>query len=207
MQQDKPAVEAELLDQEQADAAEASDTEASAAGETPEGSAEATGEQTPQPENDTMPDLGEALRLAELRAEEHHDAWLRAKAETENVRRRAQEDAAKATKFAAEKFAQAMLPVKDSLEAALNAENSTLESLREGVELTLKQLESGFGGAEIREENPIDARFDPHLHQAISAIESDAEPNTVINVLQKGYLMSDRVIRPALVVVAKAKGA
>ena len=101
----------------------------------------------PSPEVDTMPNLSEALRAAELKAEEHHDAWLRAKAETENVRRRAADDVAKAHKFAGEKFAQAMLPVKDSLEAALAADNATLESLREGVELTLRQLESAFGGA------------------------------------------------------------
>ena len=166
-------------------------------------------EQAPEaiPEVDTMPDLGEALRAAELKAEEHHDAWLRAKAETENVRRRAAEDVAKAHKYAGEKFAQAMLPVKDSLEAALATDNATLESLREGVELTLRQLESAFSGAQIREENPLNARFDPNVHQAISAIEDDAEPNTVINVLQKGYVMSERVIRPALVVVSKAKGA
>lgn len=156
---------------------------------------------------DTMPDLTEALRLAELKAAESHDAWLRAKAETENVRRRGEEDVAKAHKYAAEKFAQAMLPVKDSLEAALATENATLESLREGVELTLRQLESAFGGASIAEENPLNTRFDPNLHQAISAIEADAEPNTVITVLQKGYRMSERVIRPALVVVSKAKGA
>ena len=161
----------------------------------------------PSPEVDTMPNLNEALRAAELKAEEHHDAWLRAKAETENVRRRAADDVAKAHKFAGEKFAQAMLPVKDSLEAALAADNATLESLREGVELTLRQLESAFGGATIREENPLNARFDPNLHQAISAIEADVEPNTVIDVLQKGYVMSERVIRPALVVVSKAKGA
>ena len=123
------------------------------------------------------------------------------------MRRRAADDVAKAHKFAGEKFAQAMLPVKDSLEAALAADNATLESLREGVELTLRQLESAFGGATIREENPLNARFDPNLHQAISAIEADVEPNTVIDVLQKGYVMSERVIRPALVVVSKAKGA
>jgi len=156
---------------------------------------------------DTMPNLTEALRLAELKASEHHDAWLRAKAETENVRRRAQDDVAKAHKFAGEKFAQAMLPVKDSLEAALATENATLETLREGVQLTLKQLESAFASASVSEESPLNQRFDPNLHQAISAIESDAEPNTVINVLQKGYVMSERVIRPALVVVSKAKGA
>ena len=153
----------------------------------------------------TLDALEESLRQAELKAAEHHDAWLRAKAETENIRRRAQEDIAKAGKFAAEKFAGAMLPVKDSLEAALAVENQTLENLREGVELTLKQLVAAFEGASLAEENPLGQKFDPNKHQAISAIEADAEPNTVVTVLQKGYLLNERVIRPALVMVAKAK--
>lgn len=160
-------------------------------------------EQTAAP--DVMPSLEQSLREAELKASEHHDAWLRAKAETENVRRRAQEDIAKASKFAAEKFASAMLPVKDSLEAALGTENQTLEKLREGVELTLKQLVSAFESAHLVEENPAGQKFDPNKHQAIGALESDAEPNTVINVLQKGYLLNERVVRPAMVMVAKAK--
>jgi len=158
------------------------------------------------PTTDTMPSLEESLRQAELKAAEHHDAWLRAKAETENVRRRAQDDIAKAAKFAAEKFAGAMLPVKDSLEAALAVENQTVEKLREGVELTLKQLVSAFESASLAEENPVGQKFDPNKHQAISAVESDAEPNTVVTVLQKGYLLNERVVRPALVMVAKAKG-
>jgi molecular chaperone GrpE len=144
---------------------------------------------------------------AEARATEHQDAWLRARAEAENIRRRAQEDVAKASKFAAEKFAGAMLPVKDSLEAALATENQTLEKLREGVELTLKQLGSAFESANLREENPLQQKFDPNKHQAIGALEADAEPNTVIQVLQKGYLLHDRVIRPAMVMVAKARTA
>ena len=152
-----------------------------------------------------MPSLEELIRAAERKAEEHHDAWLRAKAETENMRRRADEDVAKAAKFAAEKFAGAMLPVKDSLEAALKTENQTVESLREGVELTLKQLVSAFDGANIVEEDPLDAKFDPNRHQAIGTLESDAEPNTVVQVLQKGYLLHERVIRPALVSVAGPK--
>lgn len=156
---------------------------------------------------DSMPSLQESLRIAELKASEHHDAWLRAKAETENVRRRAQEDVAKASKFAAEQFATAMLPVKDSIEAALAVDNQSYEKLREGVELTLKQLTSAFEQARLSEENPLNQRFDPHRHQAISAIEAECEPNTVINVLQKGYLLNERVIRPALVVVSKARGA
>ncbi|MDR1661096.1 MAG: nucleotide exchange factor GrpE [Azoarcus sp.] len=142
---------------------------------------------------------------AEARLDEQRDIWLRSKAETENVRRRAHEDILKATKFASEEFAGAMLPVKDSLEAALAIENQTLEKLREGVELTLKQLAAAFDGANLAEENPLGQRFDPNKHQAISAIESEAEQNTVINVLQKGYLLHGRIIRPAMVIVAKAK--
>ncbi|HQX05242.1 MAG TPA: nucleotide exchange factor GrpE [Zoogloea sp.] len=156
---------------------------------------------------DTLPSLAEQLREAELKALEHHDAWLRAKAETENVRRRAQEDIVKAGKFAADKFAQAMLPVKDSLEAALATENATLESFKEGVELTLKQLVAAFQSANVTEVNPVGEKFDPNKHQAISAIEADGEPNTVLTVLQKGYLLNERTMRPALVVVSKAKSA
>ena len=162
---------------------------------------------TEEAAGDSMPSLVEQLRQAELKAAEHHDAWLRAKAETENVRRRAQDDIAKAGKFAADKFAQAMLPVKDSLEAALAAENTSVDSLRQGVELTLKQLASAFQGASLTEVNPIGEKFDPNKHQAISAVEADGEPNTVITVLQKGYLLHERTLRPALVVVSKAKSA
>jgi molecular chaperone GrpE len=159
------------------------------------------------PQADVMPSLEETLRQAELKASEHHDAWLRAKAETENVRRRAQEDIGKASKFAAEKFAQAMLPVKDSLEAALAAENSTVENLRDGVELTLKQLAAAFDGAGLAVIDPMGEKFDPNLHQAISTQPDDGEPNRVINVLQRGYSLHERVIRPALVIVSAAKAA
>jgi molecular chaperone GrpE len=153
----------------------------------------------------TAGELAATLIESEARVAELRDAWLRAKAEADNVRRRAQEDVAKASKFAAEKFASAMLPVKDSLEAALGAENQTLEKLREGVELTLKQLVAAFDGAGLREENPLGQKFNPNKHQAIGAFESEAEPNTVINVLQKGYLLHERVIRPAMVMVSRAK--
>ena len=156
---------------------------------------------------ESMPSLEESLRQAELKASEHHDAWLRAKAETENVRRRAQDEVTKASKFAAEKFATAMLPVKDSLEAALAIDNQTAEALREGVALTLKQLVAAFDAANLSEENPLAQKFDPNKHQAISTVDSDAEPNTVVTVLQKGYLLNERVIRPAMVMVAKAKNA
>lgn len=168
-------------------------------------SQEAGGEAQGSGKLDRLPSTEELLREAELKAVEHYDAWLRAKAETENVRRRAQEDVAKAHKFAIEKFAQAMLPVKDSLEATLIAESTTLESIRAGVELTLKQLATGMQGAGVAEINPLGEKFDPHRHQAISTVEADGEANRVITVLQKGYLLYDRVLRPALVVVSKAK--
>ncbi len=152
-----------------------------------------------------MPSLHEALKAAELQAAEHHDAWLRAKAETENMRRRAQEDVARAHKFAVEGFASEMLAVKDSLEAALAADATDTANLKSGVELTLKQLTSAFGKFSLVEISPMGEAFDPHKHQAMSMVESDQPANTVVSVLQKGYLLSDRVIRPALVMVAKQK--
>jgi molecular chaperone GrpE len=155
--------------------------------------------------DEVMPGLEEMLRQAELKAAEHHDAWLRAKAETENVRRRAQEDIAKASRFAIERFAGELLPVKDSLEAALAAENPSVESLKAGSELTLKQLAAAFEKSGIKEIDPVGERFDPNFHQAISMIESEQEAGAVVTVLQKGYLIAERVLRPALVVVAKPK--
>lgn len=156
-------------------------------------------------EPEAMPDTGALLRQAEQKAQEHHDAWLRAKAETDNVRKRAQIDVANAYKYAIESFAQELLPVKDSLEAALAADTATADAIRSGVEITLKQLNAVFEKANLKEINPVDQKFDPHRHQAISMLPSDREPNTVINVLQKGYLLNDRVIRPALVTVAQSK--
>ena len=158
---------------------------------------------------EAMPSLEESLRRAELLAEEHHDAWLRAKAETENVRRRAQEDVLKAHKFASEKFVADILAVKDSLEAALANENQSAENLRAGVELTLRQLSSVFEKGSVGEINPLNEKFDPHKHQAISQMEAPdgaTEPNHVISVLQKGYMLNERILRPAMVVVVKAKG-
>ncbi len=152
----------------------------------------------------SAPSLEETLRQAELKAEEYRDAWLRAKAESENVRRRAQEDIAKASKFAIDRFARELLAVKDSLEAALSTETSTVDSFRSGTELTLKQLVAAFEKSALTEVNPLGAKFDPHHHQAISVVDSDQEPNTVVTVLQKGYLLADRVLRPALVVVARS---
>jgi molecular chaperone GrpE len=165
----------------------------------------------PDPLIDVMPSLEELLKTAEIQAAEHHDAWLRAKAETENVRRRGLEDVARASKFAVEKFAGEMLAVKDSLEAAITAmaagENQAADSLKAGVELTLKQLNAAFEKFSLSEVNPLEEKFDPHRHQAISQIEAEGEANRVISVLQKGYVLHDRVLRPALVVVSRAKPA
>lgn len=163
--------------------------------------------EAPAQQGENMPSLEEMIKAAELKAAEHHDAWLRAKAETDNVRRRAQEDIAKAGKYAVERFAGELLPVKDSLEAALANENQSAEALKSGVELTLRQLASAFEKANLVEISPKDEKFDPHKHQAITQIEADGEPNRVLNVLQKGYALHDRVVRPALVVVSKAKPA
>ena len=143
-----------------------------------------------------------AAALAE--AEKVREDWLRAKAETENVRRRGIEDVAKAHRFGIEGFAGALLAVKDSLDAALTVENTSIESFKEGVEITARQLDSVFDKFAIKVLNPVGEKFDPHRHQAISQVESDQEPNTVVAVLQKGYLLHDRVLRPALVTVAKA---
>lgn len=173
---------------------------------TAEATVEAVATETPvDTPIDTQPGLEEALRLAEQTAAEHHDAWLRAKAEAENIRRRAAEDVIKAGKFGAEKFATAMLPVKDSLEAALATENSTLESLKSGVELTLKQLLAAFQGAGLLEIAPLGEKFDPNRHQAIGQQEAEGEPNRVLTVLQKGYALHERVVRPALVITSRAK--
>lgn len=161
--------------------------------------------QTPPEAAETMPSLEALLKKAELDAQEHHDAWLRAKAEADNVRKRAQADVASAHKFAVESFASELLAVKDSLEAALAAESVTADSLKSGVELTLKQLKAVFDKFNVTEINPASEKFNPHHHQAITMVEADAEPNTVVQVMQKGYRLHDRVIRPALVTVAKAK--
>lgn len=168
-------------------------------------SAEPAAANTPAP--DIMPSTEELLRKAELDAQEHHDAWLRAKAETENIRKRAATDVANAHKYAVDGFAAELLAVKDSLEAALAVETATVESLRSGTELTLKQLTAAFDKFKLAEVNPVGQKFDPHRHQAMTMVEADAEPNTVVQVLQKGYVLHDRVVRPALVTVAKAKDA
>jgi molecular chaperone GrpE len=152
------------------------------------------------------PERDEALARAEAEASEMKDAWLRARAETENVRRQAQMDVAKAHKYAIEKFAEDLLPVKDALEKALAAGTDVpAQTLREGSDLTLKALNAAFGRAAIREVDPTGQKFDPHVHQAMSVVDSDLPPNTVVTVYQKGYLLNDRVLRPALVTVSKSQ--
>jgi len=149
----------------------------------------------------------DAARIAELEKElaELKDNFLRARADADNLRRRAAEDVQSARKFAINKFAGELLSVKDSLEMALADQSGQFDALKFGVDLTLKQLAAAFDKADISEVNPIGEKLDPHKHQAISAEVSDAEPNTVIRVMQKGYTVADRVLRPAMVVVAKAK--
>jgi molecular chaperone GrpE len=139
----------------------------------------------------------------EARHAELSDAYLRAKAEAENTRRRAEEEMAKARKFAVENFAESLLPVRDSLEAAIAIPAATPEQLLEGVHATLRQLTSALERNKVVEVNPpAGARFDPHQHQAISVVPAAQEPNTVVAVLQKGYTIADRVLRPALVTVS-----
>ena len=166
---------------------------------------EAGSEPTVEAHTDTLPSIEEQFRALELQAAEHHDAWLRAKAEGENIRRRAQEDISKAHKFAVERFAGELLAVKDSLEAALAVPEQTVDSFKAGVELTLKQLVSAFEKNALNEVSPAGEKFDPHKHQAIGMVDSEQEANTVVTVLQKGYMIADRVLRPALVMVAKPK--
>lgn len=162
---------------------------------------------------DENPDVAEVadvsvdtLAQLERKVLELQDAFMRAKAEGENIRRRAQEDITKAHKFAVESFAEAMVPVKDSLEMALKIETPTLESIKEGVEMTLKQLNAAFEKNRLMEINPPQGeKLDPMKHQAISMVPADQDANTIVTVLQKGYTIADRLLRPALVTVAQAK--
>ena len=130
---------------------------------------------------------------------------LYSKAESENARKRALEDIEKARKFAIEKFCQEILLVKDSLDAALTIDKASLESYKDGIELTSKQLLNIFAKFNIEEINPEEETFDPNFHQAMTMIETEGEANKILNVMQKGYKLNDRVLRPALVTVSKAK--
>ena len=163
-------------------------------------------EQTTSAEAPAMSDLEAQLSQTEAKLAEMQDAFMRAKAEGENIRRRAQEDVSKAHKFAVESFAEAMVPVKDSLEMALKVENATIESLKEGVEMTLKQLTSAFERNRLLEIQPAQGeKLDPNKHQAVSVVPADQEANTVVTVLQKGYMIADRLLRPAIVTAAQPK--
>ncbi|EGF33652.1 Heat shock protein GrpE [Oxalobacteraceae bacterium IMCC9480] len=164
-------------------------------------------DETPVPEQEVSgaeASLESRLAEAETRAAEMHDAFLRAKADTENFRRRAQEDIARAHKFAIEGFAEALVPVMDSLDMALRVESPSVESLKEGVEMTLKQLASAFERNRLIAVAPQPGeKLDPMKHQAISMVPAEQEANTIVSVLQKGYMISDRLLRPALVTVAQ----
>jgi len=153
-------------------------------------------EETVQPQKS----LEELLAEAQAKIEQQRDTMMRAVADAENARKRAQAEAVSSRKYVLESFAEGLLPVIDSLEAALNTGDTS------GVELTLKQLRSAFEKSSIREIAPQPGeRFDPHRHQAMAAVEAQAEPNSIVAVMQKGYSLHDRVLRPALVTVAKNK--
>ena len=179
-----------------------------------EGNSADMSQNEPQAPADTEPTNADGhtadatAKLAELESKhaEVADAYLRAKAEAENTRRRAEDEISKARKFAVEGFADSLLPVKDSLEAAIALPGATSEQLLEGVHATLRQLSSALERNRVVEINPAaGAKFDPHQHQAISVVPAEQEANTVVAVLQKGYLISDRVLRPALVTVTAPK--
>lgn len=155
-------------------------------------------EETVQPQNEKS--LEELLAEAQARLEQQRDTMMRAVADAENARKRAQAEAASSLKYVLERFAEGLLPVVDSLEAAQKTGDIS------GVELTLKQLRSALEKSSIREIDPkAGERFDPHRHQAMAAVEAEADPNTIVSVMQKGYSLHDRVLRPALVTVAKNK--
>jgi molecular chaperone GrpE len=152
-------------------------------------------EESVQPEKP----IEELLLEAQAKIEEQREAMLRAVADADNARKRAQAEGVAGQKYAVERFAESLLPVMDSLQAALQSKDVS------GIELTLRQLEAALERASVREIDPKPGeRFDPHRHQAMAAVEAAAEPNTIVAVMQKGYLLHDRVLRPALVTVAKA---
>lgn len=153
--------------------------------------------------DDPLAALAAELQEAQAQLAEQRDLVLRAHAEMENVRRRAADEVSKARKFAIESFAESLVPVKDSLEAALAQTEQSLETMREGIEVTLKQLAGAFERNHLKEIAPqVGEKFDPHHHQAITTVPAEQEANTVVQVLQKGYSITDRVLRPALVTVA-----
>lgn len=152
------------------------------------------------------PSADEQIAALQARLTEASDHFLRAKAEAENTRRRADEEMGKARRFAVESFAESLLPVRDSLEAAIAIPAATPEQLLEGVHATLRQLSAALERNKvIAIAPPAGTKFDPHQHQAISVVPAEQDAGTVVTVLQKGYLIAERVLRPALVTVAAAK--
>jgi molecular chaperone GrpE len=155
------------------------------------------------PAGEPAPDIAALLAKVEDEAAELRDAWLRARADADNLRKQAAADVARAHKYAIERFGGDLLAVKDALESTLAAENASSAALRAGVELTLKQLDAAFERARIVEIEAAGRKFDPHRHQAMAMVDADLPENTVAQVFQKGYLLNDRVLRPAMVAVAK----
>jgi molecular chaperone GrpE len=157
-------------------------------------------------EADALPKLQAEFAALQAKSADLADQYLRAKADTENARRRADEEISKARKFAVESFAESLLPVADSLEAGLVIKDATPEQIREGAQATLRQLLAALERNKVIAINPAaGSKFDPHQHQAISVVPSEQEANTVVSVLQKGYSIVERVLRPALVTVAAPK--
>ena len=158
----------------------------------------------PQPAENSGKPLEQQLAEAQAQVQSQREAMLRALADAENARKRYQAEAANSQKYAIERFAEALLPVVDSLEAALANKDASPEALRDGVQLTLRQLSQALDKARVSAIAPVAGeRFDPHRHQAMAAVEADSEPNTIVATMQKGYQLHDRVLRPALVTVAK----
>jgi molecular chaperone GrpE len=170
-------------------------------GSTPETS-ETTVDTSAPSGSDSNSAIHAELEVALAKVSELQDAYLRAKAEADNIRRRSQDEVAKAHKYGIEKFAESLVPVMDSLHAALATQNATPETMKEGMEITLRQLVAAFEKGGVVELNPVGEKFDPRRHQAIASVPAEAEPNTVVAVMQRGYLIADRVLRPALVTVA-----
>ena len=149
-------------------------------------------------------ELLQQLKEAEKKAEENWELLLRTKAEMENLRKRTEKDLERAHKYGMEKFVSEMLPVKDSMELGLAAQDATAESLKEGMELTMSMFNSALEKLGVQEINPLNEAFDPELHQAMTMQDSDqVDPNTVLTVMQKGYMLNERLVRPAMVVVSK----
>jgi molecular chaperone GrpE len=158
------------------------------------------------PEPDALAQVQAELATLQAKTSDLADQYLRAKADAENARRRAEEEISKARKFAVESFAESLLPVADSLEAGLTIKDGTVDQIREGAQATLRQLVAALERNKVMAIAPAaGTKFDPHQHQAISVVPSEQEANTVVGLLQKGYLIADRVLRPALVTVSAPK--